>query len=172
MSKASKAEFQNLNIGYFDSPLGLIELITQNDCLIGLRFVDKKSKKVDQVDSFQLEVCRQLKAYFNLQLKCFSLNMYAKGTPFQQKVWTFVKNTRYNTTVSYQYMANEMKIPSSTRAIASAIGKNPILIVIPCHRIIGSDGSLKGYSAGTRIKAKLIDMENKKFFFSLPLNNL
>jgi methylated-DNA-[protein]-cysteine S-methyltransferase len=102
---------------------------------------------------------RQLYAYLNGKLKVFRLPLDASGTPFQKAVWRELIRIPYGTTRSYRDIARRIKNPRAIRAVGSAIGKNPLCIVIPCHRVISADGSLGGYSGGIGIKQKLLKIE-------------
>ncbi|MCY4162243.1 MAG: methylated-DNA--[protein]-cysteine S-methyltransferase [Flavobacteriaceae bacterium] len=156
---------------YYESPIGTLEIRTKHKALVGLKFITKKTKNIEQQTPFQQKVCRQLNDYFFYNLKTFNIEIELEGTDFQKRIWNYLETIPYGTTVSYQSVANALNIPSSTIVIGKSIGKNPILIVIPCHRVIGIDGALKGYSGGLHRKAKLLELENKKYFCSLPLED-
>ena len=98
--------------------------------------------------------------YFNGKRIKFSILLNPKGTPFQKSVWKELITIPFGKTTSYLSQSNSLEKPKAIRAIASANGKNPICIVIPCHRVIGSDGSLTGYAAGVWRKKWLLDHEN------------
>lgn len=104
----------------------------------------------------------QLVNYFRAQNKEFSIELELHGTPFQQTVWKELQKIKYGQTVSYSDIAERIKRPSSVRAIASAIGANPILIIIPCHRVIGKNGKLSGYRGGLEMKKELLELEKNK----------
>ena len=171
MAINTEKKLSDLNYCYYESPLGFLEISSEGNTLVGLRFVHKMIEHVESQTPFQERVCEQLKDYFFHGLKTFRIEKRVKGTDFQKRIWNYLDGIPYGSTVSYQTIADALNIPSSTRAIATSIGKNPILIVIPCHRVIGIDGSLKGYSGGLNRKAKLLDLENKKYFYSLPVND-
>jgi methylated-DNA-[protein]-cysteine S-methyltransferase len=107
-----------------------------------------------------IEAKKQLDAYFEGKLKNFSLTINPKGTDFQKKVWHALLNVPFGKTASYQEITNLLGDPKAIRAVANANGKNPLWIVVPCHRIIGSDGSLTGYAGGLWRKKWLLDHEN------------
>jgi AraC family transcriptional regulator, regulatory protein of adaptative response / methylated-DNA-[protein]-cysteine methyltransferase len=107
------------------------------------------------------ELRSQLAEYFNGTRKEFDLKLVATGTQFQQQVWQELMKIPYGTTRSYQQQADAIGKPGSVRAVANANGMNHIAIIIPCHRIIGSDGSLTGYGGGLKRKQWLIDHEKK-----------
>ena len=104
---------------------------------------------------------RQLEDYFNGTLKEFSIPLVTPGTPFQQAVWKELMNIKYGTTRSYQEQSVALGSPESIRAVANANGMNRISIIIPCHRVIGSDGHLTGYGGGLKRKKWLLDHEKK-----------
>src|SRR5699024_5673425 len=106
------------------------------------------------------EAVAQLKAYFEGDLQNFSLTLNPKGTSFQQKVWKALGDIPYGTTISYLDLAKTLGDPKAVRAVAAANGKNPIMIVVPCHRVIGSDGSLTGYASGIWRKKWLLEHEH------------
>ena len=103
---------------------------------------------------------QQLESYFEGTRTSFDLKLAPEGTEFQKKVWRQLLEIPYGKTTSYQQMANKLGDPNVIRAAASANGKNPIAIVIPCHRVIGSDGSLTGYAGGLHRKKWLLEHES------------
>ena len=111
------------------------------------------------------EVVRQLDAYFARDLKDFELPLAPAGTPFQQSVWTELRRIAYGETVSYGEIAARMGMrPGASRAVGLANGRNPIPIVIPCHRVVGAKGSLTGYAGGVERKQTLLDLERDVLF--------
>jgi methylated-DNA-[protein]-cysteine S-methyltransferase len=102
----------------------------------------------------------QLEEYFDGNRQTFNLKLNPKGTPFQQKVWQELLNIPFGKTCSYMDIAKKLGDPKSIRAAATANGKNPLWIIIPCHRVIGSEGSLTGYAGGLWRKKWLLDHEN------------
>ncbi|PPC74514.1 cysteine methyltransferase [Pokkaliibacter plantistimulans] len=105
------------------------------------------------------ETARQLRAYLDGQLHQFDLPLQQRGTPFQQRVWSALQHIGYGATLSYRELAERLGQPSAIRAVASANGRNPWSIVVPCHRVIGSDGSLTGYAGGVECKRWLLQLE-------------
>ena len=108
------------------------------------------------------EVARQLKAYFAGELENFDLSLSPHGTPFQQRVWSELQKIPYGKTISYGELARRIGNPKASRAVGLANGSNPISIVIPCHRVIGSNGKLTGYGGGLPIKEKLLALERRQ----------
>lgn len=108
---------------------------------------------------FFAPVKKQLQAYFKGELKHFDLPLAPVGTAFQLKVWQALRAIPYGELVSYKTIAEAIGNPKAVRAVGGANGKNPIPIIVPCHRVIGSDGSLTGFGGGLNIKKRLIDLE-------------
>jgi methylated-DNA-[protein]-cysteine S-methyltransferase len=105
------------------------------------------------------EVIRQLEAYFAGELRRFDLRLAPEGTPFQREVWSALTTIPYGETVSYGELALRLGRSNASRAVGAANGRNPIPIVIPCHRVIGADGSLTGFGGGLAIKSQLLELE-------------
>ena len=105
------------------------------------------------------EAKRQLLEYFEGRRRRFTLPVAPKGTPFQQRVWGELQKIPCGTTTTYREIARQIGQPNAVRAVGSANGRNPVAIVIPCHRVIGSDGSLTGYAGGIAIKRRLLQHE-------------
>ncbi|MCY9548944.1 methylated-DNA--[protein]-cysteine S-methyltransferase [Lysinibacillus xylanilyticus] len=117
----------------------------------GYRFEESKEKLQQYV--------KQLTAYFNKELTEFDVPIHVKGTPFQLVVWEALKGLPYGTTTTYSDIAQRIGNPKAVRAVGSAIGANPILAIIPCHRVIGKDGKLTGFRSGLAMKEFLLDLE-------------
>lgn len=105
----------------------------------------------------------QLAAYFAGELRHFDLDLAPEGSPFQQRVWAELQNIPYGETLSYGELARRLGDPKASRAVGLANGKNPLSIIVPCHRVIGADGSLTGYGGGLERKRWLLDHEAKPF---------
>lgn len=104
---------------------------------------------------------RQLKEYFSGKRKTFTIKLASKGTPFQQQVWQALRAIPYGHTQSYGQIAKAIGKPKAVRAVGAANGQNPVSIIVPCHRVIGSNGKLVGYGGGLSIKETLLDHENQ-----------
>jgi methylated-DNA-[protein]-cysteine S-methyltransferase len=104
-------------------------------------------------------VIAELEAYFAGRLQQFTVPVRLEGTPFQQRVWTALQDIPYGTTTSYGALARRIGSPGAMRAVGLANGANPVAIVVPCHRVIGADGSLTGFGGGLPIKRALLDLE-------------
>jgi len=152
---------------YYESPIGQL-LLTGRDRLETLNFPLGKTRREPEPDwikgtSLFSKVLTQLDAYFDGSLKKFTLDLDYKtqGTQFQQKVWHQLLNIPYGETISYGELAMRIGNPNAFRAVGMANGKNPISIIIPCHRVIGKDGSLTGFGGGIDVKKQLISLEQK-----------
>lgn len=141
------------------TPLGIAELSGDSEGLSEIRIIDEDGP-LTRVPSELATAARQLEAYFRGELKEFSLNLNLKGTDFQKKVWNKLREIPYGKTISYLALSRKLGDEKAIRAVASANGKNPLWIVIPCHRVIGSDGSLTGYAGGLHRKKWLLELEN------------
>ena len=111
------------------------------------------------------ETIRQLRAYFSGRLEEFDLPLAPEGTPFQLEVWRRLCEIPYGETISYGELARRIGNPNASRAVGLANGSNPIPIIIPCHRVIGSNGKLTGYGGGLPIKEKLLALERRQLRF-------
>jgi methylated-DNA-[protein]-cysteine S-methyltransferase len=112
------------------------------------------------------EPVRQLDAFFAGELRDFDLRLKPRGTAFQQRVWKLLCDIPFGETISYGELARRAGNPAASRAVGLANGSNPIAIVIPCHRVIGSNGKLTGYGGGLPNKRWLIDFERSQLFYS------
>jgi len=106
-----------------------------------------------------LEVISELEEYFAGRLTRFRVRLAPRGTPFQLRVWSLLRTIPYGETTTYGEIARELGQPGASRAVGAANGRNPIPVIVPCHRVIGSDGSLTGFGGGLEIKRALLDLE-------------
>jgi len=113
----------------------------------------------------------QLQEYFQGQRQSFTLPLAPPGTPFQQRVWQELQRIPFGTTLTYRELAQRLGMPQAARAVGHANGRNPLAIVIPCHRLIGSDGQLRGYAGGIALKQRLLQHEGVQLLHS-PLDKL
>ena len=158
-----------------DSPVGPLLLVGDSAGLRRLEFVNGRApSKADpawvQGVKPLAEVVRQLRAYFAGELKDFDLPLAPEGTPFQLKVWKCLCDIPYGETISYGQLARQIGNPNASRAVGLANGSNPIAIIIPCHRVIGSNGKLTGYGGGLPIKEKLLALERRQLSFAVAAN--
>lgn len=126
-----------------------------------LRIKDKINDNIIENENEIIKQCKeQLEKYFEGKLREFKINYKVEGTEFQEKVWKELLNVKYGTIISYKELAQRIGKPKAVRAVANAVGKNKIGIIIPCHRIIGSNGALTGYAGGLENKRYLLRLEN------------
>jgi len=150
-----------MNRAYHDSPVGLIEIREADNSVIGLSIVTKDNKKTEKSSPLLEKAKKQLDEYFSGKRKIFDLPLKQEGTPFQLKAWDYLLTIPYGETVTYKQEAGAIGNPKACRAVGSANGKNNIAIIVPCHRVTGSDNKLGGYAYGIDIKKKLLDIERK-----------
>ena len=144
---------------YYKSPLGPVEIVGGPDSILELNFVEDMLPGDTELTFCVKECVKQMDEYFKGRRKEFFLNLKPRGTEFQRSVWRRLENIPYGETVSYSEIAKGIDRPNAYRAVGSANGRNPIALVIPCHRVIGSDGSLTGYGGGLWRKRWLIGFE-------------
>ena len=157
-------KMENDFITYIDSPIGNIRLTFNSKYeLTAAHFNDEETllptanaNRIKEIEN----AIKQFEEYFEGKRTQFDLKLAPEGTEFQKKVWNQLQEIKFGKTVSYQQMANQLGDPKVIRAAASANGKNPISIIIPCHRVIGSDGSLTGYAGGLYRKKWLLAHES------------
>jgi methylated-DNA-[protein]-cysteine S-methyltransferase len=148
----------------FNSPLGLLLLKSDGQYLNSIVFSDKIP--LNETDCLVLQECRQqLNGYFAGKIQSFNLPLKPEGTAFQQKVWKELQQIPYGKTITYKQLAIRMGDVNTIRAVGSSNGKNPILIVIPCHRVIGTGNKLIGYAGGLERKLWLLQHEMKNTDF-------
>lgn len=144
------------------SPLGPLKLRSGGDALLSISFLDNESETVDGTsDSITELAAVQLSEYFREKRKTFDIPLLPAGTDFQKAVWTIVKNIPLGETLSYKTISEQLNNTGAIRAVGAANGQNPLPIIIPCHRVIGSDGKLTGYAGGLWRKHWLLDHEHK-----------
>lgn len=150
---------------YFESGLiGTLTLVGDEAGLRHIVFPKEKNRMIilpgwKKKPGFFVPVKDQLRAYFNGELKQFDLELAPVGTSFQLRVWHALRTIPYGQLVSYKTLAEAIGNPKAVRAVGGANGKNPLPIIVPCHRCIGSDGSLIGFGGGLDTKKRLIDLE-------------
>jgi methylated-DNA-[protein]-cysteine S-methyltransferase len=149
------------------SPIGPLTLTAEGGALTAIDFgapagfADGASPEgASPADPVLTEAARQLGAYFAGELRDFALPLRPSGTPFQLTVWEALRRIPYGTTMSYGELAASIGRPTAARAVGSANHHNPLAIVVPCHRVIGADGTLTGYGGGLRIKSALLALES------------
>ena len=142
---------------FYDSPIGPMTLVQEGEALVRLDF-DVPSQP-EEATPLLLEACRQLREYFAGERKAFALPLAPAGTEFQKKVWAALRDIPWGETRSYGDIARAIGKPTACRAVGMANGRNPLPIFIPCHRVIGTNGSITGYSGGLEKKRFLLRLE-------------
>jgi methylated-DNA-[protein]-cysteine S-methyltransferase len=145
---------------YFLAPIGLLEISGTEKGIASISFVANVETVIENPPCLR-ECVSQLNDYFNGKRKSFNLLLDVDGTEFQKKVWNELMNIPFGKTVSYNDIAKKLGDKEAVRAVGHANGKNPVAIIIPCHRVIGSDGKLVGYAGGLWRKKWLLNFENK-----------
>ncbi len=160
-------------MSHMPSPLGNLHLATCDGalCYLGFEFKGYREEMYEWLAKYlkifeirtehgeHESIQAQLDKYFQGKLKKFRIKTHLFGTDFQLQVWTALRVIPYGSTVSYHYVAEAIGNPDASRAVGGAVGKNPISIIIPCHRVIGERGSLTGYAGGIDRKKKLLKLE-------------
>lgn len=160
-------------VAYYHSPIGILEIQADQRKLRGIRMVSEAGEAAPNEVTDKVIV--QLSEYFDGKRQLFSLFFIATGTEFQREVWLKLSEIPYGKVVTYGQLAEAMGQPTACRAVAQAVGQNPFLILLPCHRVVAADG-LGGFSAGTEAKRRLLALEgveisenqpiSEKFFFT------
>lgn len=151
---------EKLYYGYYKSPIGNLRIIVDESSLVTLDFNEDENRQSDE-HRYINEVKKQLDEYFKGTRELFDLNIKMNGTDFQNKVWNELTKIPYGETISYKELATRIGNDKACRAVGNANNKNKISIVIPCHRVVGSNKKLVGYAGGLEKKEWLINHENK-----------
>jgi len=165
-----------INCKKIESPIGALNIAATEDGICWIDFADKSTadkrfqsfaKKLNASisqsnNSYINELETQLQEYFEGKRKEFTVKLFIEGAPFQKKVWAALQAIPYGSTRSYKEQSTAIGMPKAVRAVANANGRNPISIVIPCHRVIGSNGTLTGYGGGLWRKKFLLELEAGK----------
>lgn len=172
-----------MNTCLYNSPIGVLKISEQNGKITSLGLYGKSDEAMccaelqqkqsihnngqctgEQHSKLLAEACRQLDEYFQGQRKQFDLPIDYRGTPFQEKVWKELRNIPYGETRSYEDIAMGVGSPKAVRAVGQANHRNPILLIIPCHRVIHKNGDISGFACGIETKKYLLDLERLQFF--------
>ena len=151
-----------MSYALYDSPLGTLTLVERDGAVAGLYMTEHRHMPAvegSRDDTVLPGLQEQLTAYFARDLKEFDVPLSVAGTPFQLRVWAALTEIPYGDTWSYAELAQRLGSPKAVRAVGLANGKNPVSIVVPCHRVVGKDGSLTGYGGGLERKQRLLDLE-------------
>jgi methylated-DNA-[protein]-cysteine S-methyltransferase len=169
MTNVNQREQKRYVYKWVDSPVGRLKLVASDEGLAAILWGNDRPRRVrldlaaeDPCHAVLVDAERQLEEYFGGQRRTFSLTLDPAGTPFQRKVWNALLTIPFGETRSYREIANEIGNPSATRAVGAANGRNPLSIVAPCHRVIGSTGKLTGFAGGLDTKAYLLALEGAR----------
>lgn len=170
MSGPARADLEKLAYTWVESPVGRLLLAGDERGLWVIRFMTEVPDHLPaaawrESEHPLREAARQLDAWFGRELQQFHLPLHPVGTEFQLSVWNALSGIPYGTTLSYGELARRIGRPTAVRAVGAANGANPLPIVLPCHRVVGADGSLTGYGGGLPIKARLLAMERGDLLF-------
>ncbi len=154
----------SLSTIFIDSPVGRLQLVADADSLYQIRFADTSAPPAGTVPApadhpLLNAAADQLSEYFNGTRKTFTLPLCPRGTPFQLSVWELMQRIPFGRTMTYGRLAAALGNPNSARAVGGAANKNPLPLVIPCHRVVGARGRLTGFAAGLTVKRFLLDLE-------------
>ena len=144
---------------YYKSPIGILEIICEDNKLVSLKLVDCCEKTSVETD-FIKDIKNQLDEYFSGKRKVFDIKINPTGTDFQKSVWKELQKIPYGNTKSYSEIAAVAGNKNAKRAVGNACNKNPIMIIIPCHRVVSKNNNIGGYAYGSKIKQKLLNVEN------------
>ena len=161
---------ERLAYKFVRSPVGRLKLVASDRGLVAILWeADEKKKRVtlpaaekDDRHPFLVEAEGQLTDYFGGRRKRFTIKFDLRGTPFQKKVWRALLRIPFGETRTYSEIARQLGNPGAARAVGAANGKNPLSIVAPCHRLIGSTGKLHGFAGGLKAKADLLELESSR----------
>ena len=142
------------------TPLGYTKIVGDDDGIVSVTVLNSEEKVTDIIPESLEDCVIQLNEYFKGERKIFDLKLNPEGSSFQKKVWKLLEEIPYSKTISYLELSKQLGDVKAIRAVANANGKNPIWIIIPCHRVIGSDGSLTGYAGGLLRKQWLLELES------------
>jgi methylated-DNA-[protein]-cysteine S-methyltransferase len=150
-----------MNVQYLDTPIGRLCLLSNGAQLVKIEFEGSYSTNdaLELSDAVLAACAAQLTAYFAGKRRRFELPLAAQGTPFQQSVWDALADIPYGELRSYGDIARGIGNPAAVRAVGAANGRNPLPIVVPCHRVIGSNGTLTGFAGGLEVKKYLLELE-------------
>ena len=158
----------NLVCKFIESPVGKLKLVASEKGLVAILWENEDPRRIhlsdlrdDSRHPILLETERQLKEYFAGKRQDFSIPLDMRGTPFQESVWKALLAIPFGETRSYKQLAKQLGKPNAMRAVGAASGRNPIPIVVPCHRLIGSSGKLTGFAWGLEAKAHFLEIESK-----------
>lgn len=144
----------------WQTPIGFVEVTIKDDALCSIQLLNKSSDHDDNHPLFAV-IKKQLDEYIKGKRQSFDVPLKPEGTVFQKAVWKATQKIPYGKTKTYGEIAKSIGKPLAARAVGGALNKNPLLLVVPCHRIVGSDGSMTGFACGVNVKESLLTMEKR-----------
>ena len=167
-SPEQKRNEMTLSYKEVESPVGKLKLVASSNALVAVLWEQERPNRVklaalklDAQQPILLEAERQLREYFSGTRTEFDLPLELNGSEFQKKVWRALREIPFGQTISYLHLATTLGSAKAVRAVGAANGKNPLSIVVPCHRVVGANGSLTGFAGGLEVKAQLLALEAK-----------
>ncbi len=154
------------NLYFYESPVGRLGIAAENNNLTGVFFDHRNNfpnHEIVETPIIKL-AAKQLEEYFQGERKAFDLPLLLQGTEFQQSVWGALQTIPYGETRSYKEIATQIGNPKASRAVGHSNHKNPLAIIIPCHRVIGQNGKITGYAGGLEAKRFLLELESQQYF--------
>ena len=148
-----------MGVLFFESKIGFIKITEDGGFITEIKLVNDAGKSIE-VNENLIQAQNEIEEYLKKERKVFDLPIKLKGTDFQKKVWNELLKIPYGATRSYFDIAKNINKEKALRAVGTAIGKNPLLIVVPCHRVINKNGNLGGFACGLEVKKKLLEIEN------------
>ena len=157
-----------MSFSYYNSSLGKIKIEEKDNCIVGISFVSNNDIIDEEIENNTITRCKiQLDEYFNGNRTDFDLEIkFLQGTDFQKKVWNELRKIPYGETISYKELAERIGNPKACRAVGGANNKNPLGIIVPCHRVIGANGKMVGYAEGIDKKEFLLKLEKSNSNFN------
>jgi methylated-DNA-[protein]-cysteine S-methyltransferase len=150
------------NSGYYRSPIGVIEICSEEDVITSLQFCDDVQESDQEVKDESIRHCiKELQEYFNGKRINFTSKLQLEGTDFQKQIYHGLINIPFGKSISYSELANQIGRPDAVRAVGNVNSKNSILLLLPCHRVVGRNGDLVGYAGGLWRKKWLLEHESK-----------
>ena len=146
----------------YDTEIGRICILQEEDAIVALGFEQPGENVIWQETPLLQETISQVKEYLKGERRTFDVKLSSRGTAFQQKVWQALREISYGETRTYGQIAAAVGSPKGARAVGMACNRNPIMIIVPCHRVIGSNGSLTGFGGGLPVKEKLLKLEGRE----------
>jgi methylated-DNA-[protein]-cysteine S-methyltransferase len=151
-----------------NTPIGTLEITIKGNSVVGIRVAGDVVTPEPPCGDFARSVSEEINGYFAGRVREFSFPTAVECTPFQRKVWNVLRSIPYGCTMTYGEVASSIGSPAATRAVGNACNCNPLLLAVPCHRVVGAGGKLTGFAAGLERKRFLLELEKRVKFFLTP----